>query len=72
MAFRINYMLYNENNKEVLKMKEERYEVVYQRPAAGITDVRIFATLKELSEWLTRQNQLPYDGAIITEIRPFA
>ena len=52
-------------------MKEERYEVVYQRPAVGITDIRIFTTLKELSEWLTRQNQPPYDGTIITEIRPF-
>lgn len=53
-------------------MKEERYEVVYQRQAAGITDVRIFTTLKELSEWLTRQNQPPYDGAVITDIRPFS
>lgn len=53
-------------------MKEERYEVVYQRPDAGITDVRIFTTLKELSEWLTRQNQLPYYRAVITDIRPFS
>lgn len=53
-------------------MKEDRYEVVYQRPATGITDMRIFTSLKELSEWLTRQNQPPYDGAVITDIRPFS
>lgn len=67
LAFRKNYMPYNENNKEVLKMKEDRYEGVYSRPDTGITDVRIFTTLKELSEWISRQ----IDPVIITDIRPF-
>ena len=48
-------------------MKEDRYEVVYSRPDTGITDVRIFTTLKELSEWISRQ----IDPVIITDIRPF-
>ena len=54
-------------------MKEDRYEVVYQIPATGVTDVRIFTTLKELSEWMERQNKQPwhYDPVIITDIRPF-
>lgn len=52
-------------------MKEAKYEVVYKIPATGITDMRIFATLKELSEWMSRQNKQPYDPVIITDIRPF-
>lgn len=52
-------------------MKEDRYEVVYSIPATGITDVRIFTTLKELSEWISRQNKEPFDRVIITDIRPF-
>lgn len=53
-------------------MKEDRYEVVYSIPATGITDVRIFTTLKELSEWVNRQSKQPFDPVIITDIRPFA
>lgn len=52
-------------------MKEDRYEVVYSILDTGITDIRIFTTLKELSEWMSRQNNKPYDQVIITDIRPF-
>lgn len=72
MAFRKNYMLFNENNKEVLKMKEDRYEVVYEIPATGIIDMRIFTSLKELSEWMSSQNKYPFNPVKITDIRPFA
>jgi len=53
-------------------MKEDRYEVVYEIPATGITDMRIFTSLGELSEWMNRQNNNVYfNPVIITDIRPF-
>ena len=53
-------------------MKPDRYEVVYEIPATGITDMRIFTTLAELSEWIHRQNNnVNYDPVIITDIRLF-
>lgn len=52
-------------------MKENRYEVVYSRPSAGIIDMRIFTSLEELSEWMNRQNNQLSDRVIITDIRPF-
>lgn len=53
-------------------MKPDRYEVVYEIPATGVTDMRIFTTLAELSEWIHRQNNnVHYNPVKITDIRLF-
>lgn len=53
-------------------MKESKYEVVYKIPATGITDMRIFRSLGELSEWMNlHNNNANFDPVIITDIRRF-
>lgn len=51
-------------------MKPDKYEVVYEIPATGITDMRIFTSLGELSEWMNLQNNnVNFDPVKITDIR---
>lgn len=53
-------------------MKPDKYEVVYEIPATGITDMRIFTSLGELSEWMNlHNNNVNFDPVKITDIRRF-